>query len=117
MRKLSTQDLAAAMIFAFMFSMSVQELSAQAVTERMMGGGGGITGTFDCSCVGQKGGSCQVSQTPTGITCSNGNGTCDGTCTLHTTTTGIFAPAIAAEAGGSSQPKSNLGAPNMPARQ
>ena len=117
MRKLSAQSITAAMIaFALLLSMSVQKTSAQ-VMERMIGQGSGVTGTFNCDCVSPGSGTCQVSQGPGGLSCSKGNGTCTGECELHTTTTGLTPPPIAAQpSGDSGQPsRGTVMTPNFPA--
>ena len=56
------------------------------------GGGPGEEGDWHCNC--SKTGSCTITKSSDGIKCSKGNGTCNGSCLLETSSTGV-APGMA----------------------
>jgi hypothetical protein len=112
----------------FMLSISAHEASAQSAPKvtsvevppgakvqingktALISGGQGIGGTYTCTCGGGSG-SCTLSNTPHGITCSQfPNDTCKGACELITSTGGAT--------GGAAAKSTGTRAPTMaPARQ
>lgn len=67
------------------------------------GGGAGETGTFECNCGGT--GSCKLTRGSNAVICTNNSpATCNGSCTLSTSTTGLRPGTAAAKAKSSSGP-------------
>jgi hypothetical protein len=66
------------------------------------GGGPGETGTWNCNC--SKTGSCTLWKGNEGLQCVKGTGTCTGSCSLETTTTGVVPGLAAPQSKSSSKP-------------